>query len=135
VDFVLASGDNHRRGYDEPTAMKQALIMAGVPESRVFCDYAGFTTLDSIVRAKRVFGQDAVTVISQQFHNERAIYLADHCGLDAVGYNAPDVPTTAATRLVYLREIASRIRAVWDVHVAHRQPHFLGDPVQIAARE
>jgi vancomycin permeability regulator SanA len=132
VEFLLASGDNHRRGYDEPTAMKQALVAAGVPAARVFCDYAGFTTLDSVLRAKKVFGQDAVTIVSQRFHNERALYFADHCGLSAVGYNATDVPTTAATRLTYLREFGSRTKAVWDVHITHRQPHFLGNRVQIS---
>lgn len=56
VDYLIVSGDNHRKSYDEPTDMKCALLRAGVPENRIFCDYAGFRTLDSVVRAKAVFG-------------------------------------------------------------------------------
>ncbi len=63
---------------------------AGVPEDRVTCDYAGFRTLDSVMRAKEVFGLDAFVVVSQPFHNERAIFLARAKGIDAAGFNAGD---------------------------------------------
>jgi SanA protein len=130
VEYLLVSGDNHVAGYDEPTDMKLALVALGVPAERIVCDYAGFTTLDSIVRAKEVFGQAAVTIISQKFHNERAIYLARTHGLEAVGFNAEDVGLRRGLK-TYVREAASRVKAVWDVNVWRRQPKFLGEPVRI----
>jgi SanA protein len=91
ADYFLVSGDHHIATYDELTAMKNYLIAAGVPADRIVCDYAGFRTLDSIIRAKKVFGQSRITVVSQRFHNERAIFLAQHHGIDAIGFNAQDV--------------------------------------------
>jgi SanA protein len=132
IDYILVSGDNHRQGYDESSDMKQALVERGVPSERIICDYAGFSTLDSIVRSKEVFGQQAITVISQRFHNERAIYIAKACGVDAVGYNAKDVKLKWAAK-TYLREIASRVKAIWDVRIVMRQPKFLGNRIVIGA--
>ena len=91
VKYILVSGDNHIKGYDEPTDMKNALIAAGVPESKIYLDYAGFRTLDSMERALKVFGQKKVIVVSQRFHNERAIYLGEHFGMTVYGLNAKDV--------------------------------------------
>ena len=130
VEYLLVSGDNRFRAYDEPTEMKKALVTKGVPAAKIVCDYAGITTLDSVVRAKAVFGQDAVTIVSQRFHNERAIYLARAFGIDATGYNAPDVPVTAAPR-TYIREILSRQRAWLDANILRRQPRHLGPLVAI----
>src|SRR5215813_943272 len=90
IDYFLVSGDNHVRGYDEATDMKDALLQAGVPPHRIYSDCAGFRTLDSIVRARDVFGIREMTVISKEFHNQRAIFLASHHGVDAIGYNAQD---------------------------------------------
>jgi uncharacterized protein YijF (DUF1287 family)/vancomycin permeability regulator SanA len=132
VDYILVSGDNHRQGYDETSDMKQALVELGVPPGRIVCDYAGFSTLDSIVRSKEVFGQRAITIISQRFHNERAIYLAKAYGMEAVGYNADDVQLKWAAK-TYLREIGARVKAIWDTKIARRSPRFLGEPVVIGA--
>ena len=76
VKWLLVSGDNGRKNYDEASGMQQALIAKGVPAKVIFCDYAGFSTLDSVVRAKKVFGENHITIISQEFHNQRAIWLA-----------------------------------------------------------
>ena len=81
ISFVLASGDNGSIYYNEPDTIKKDLIAAGIPEDKIFLDYAGFRTLDSMVRAKTVFGLDAATIISQEFHNERAIFIAGFKGL------------------------------------------------------
>ena len=132
VDYLLVSGDNRRHSYDEPTMMKEALIARGVPSDRVVCDFAGLTTLDSVVRAKAVFGQPQITIVSQRFHTERAIYLARAYGIDAVGYNARDVPLPAAPR-TYTRELLSRVRAVLDANILHRQPRHLGGPIVIGS--
>lgn len=128
---LIVSGDNHHEGYDEPTDMKEALIAAGVPENKITCDYAGFRTLDSVVRAKKVFGQERITIVSQPFHNERAIYLARCNGIDAIGLNAEDVKFEWALK-IYIREAFARVRAVLDVNVLHTQPHFLGEPMKVA---
>ena len=130
IDVILVSGDNHIRGYDEATDMKNALIGMGIPSGKILCDYAGFTTLDSIVRAKEVFKQNAVTIISQKFHNERAIYIAQHEGMSAVGYNAQAVELKLALR-IYLREFCSRMKVIWDVKIIGRKPKFLGEPIEI----
>ena len=88
ISFIIVSGDNGSKTYDEPTDFKKDLIKAGIPNNKIFLDYAGFRTLDSVVRVKEIFGQTSITIISQQFHNERAIYLANHFGIKAIGFNA-----------------------------------------------
>jgi SanA protein len=130
VDYLLVSGDNHTRGYDETTDLRNALIEQGVPADKIYADYAGFRTLDSVVRAKEVFGQTEVTIISQQFHNQRAIFIANHRGLDAIAFNAPDVDSyeSFGTRV---REQFARVKAVLDIYVLNKQPHFLGEKVTI----
>jgi SanA protein len=132
VEYLVVSGDNHVRGYDEPQDMKNGLIEAGVPAARIYCDYAGFRTLDSIVRVREVFGQTSVTVISQEFHNRRAIFIARHRGVDAIGFNAADVDTydNFATRC---REAVARANMLLDIFVIRRAPKFLGKKVEIPA--
>ena len=130
ISKVLVSGDNHRKDYDEPTEMKQALIAAGVQDSDIVLDYAGFRTYDSMVRAKKVFGQDSVTVISQEWHNERAIYIAHHIGLDAIAYNAKDVVLRSTKVKLAIREYFARVKMAVDLLFEH-DPHFLGEPIVI----
>lgn len=91
VDFILISGDNSRKEYDEPSTMKEDLVEMGIPSEKIYLDYAGFRTLDSVVRCKEIFGQHSITVISQKLHNERAIFIAKRKGIEAVGFNAHDV--------------------------------------------
>lgn len=128
VKAVIVSGDNGTRGYDEPTEMKRVLVRLGVPEVKIVCDYAGFRTLDSVVRAKEVFGQSRFIVVSQRFHNERAIYLARAFGIDATGLNAADVPVALSIK-TFLREKLACVKAVLDVNALHTQPKFLGEKV------
>lgn len=130
VEYLLVSGDNGTKSYDEPTAMKAALVRAGVPDDRVVLDFAGFRTLDSVVRAREVFGQTRITIVSQRFHNERAVYLARRHGIAAYGYNAPDVGG-AGGAAVRAREVLARVKAVLDVRVLGTRPRFLGEPVPI----
>ncbi|WOO42074.1 SanA/YdcF family protein [Rubellicoccus peritrichatus] len=132
VEFILVSGDNHRIDYDEPTDMKGALIEKGIPAGRIYCDYAGFSTLDSIVRAKEVFGQSQVVVISQEFHNKRAIFIGEQRGLDVYGYNAAEVGTFISFKTKAREELA-KVKAVIDVWVLGREPRFLGEAVEIGA--
>ena len=130
VSAIVVSGDNSTRDYDEPSDMKSALAAAGIPAVRVHCDYAGFRTLDSVVRMREVFGQSRFIIVSQRCHNERAVFIARSKGLDAAAFNAPGVPLGAAPT-TYLRESLARLKAVLDVEVLGTEPKFLGPPVRI----
>ncbi len=130
ISYILASGDNSRVGYDEPEMMREDLMAKGVPSSKIFLDYAGFRTLDSVVRAKEIFGQSSITFISQQFHNERAICIAAYKGMDAVGYNARGVSLRSGIKVV-IRERLARVKMVLDLLIG-KGPKFLGDPIEIA---
>jgi SanA protein len=124
VRGILASGDNATRYYNEPVAMQKDLVARGVPAEAITLDYAGFRTLDSMVRAKQVFGLDEVLVVSQRFHAARAIFLARQFGLDARGFAAAD-PAHAGYIKVRAREIFARAAAVLDV-LTGQGPRFLG---------
>jgi len=132
VDYLVVSGDNHSTGYDEPRDMKDRLVSMGLPEDRIYCDYAGFRTLDSIVRVHEVFGQTEVTVISQEFHNQRAIFIARNRGVDAIGFNAPEVDAYNSFK-TKCREMVARASMLLDLFVLRRQPNFLGQRVIIPA--
>jgi SanA protein len=130
VEALIVSGDNGSKEYDEATAMKDALVKAGIPEKAIYLDYAGFRTLDSVVRAKEVFGQEAFVVVSQRFHNERAVFLARQRGTQAVGYDAADLRGSRGM-MTHLREYLARVQAVLDVTLLGTQPKFLGEAVVI----
>ena len=130
VKALIVSGDNGTQGYDEPTDMKRVLMQMGVPAEKVVCDYAGFRTLDSVVRAKEVFGQQRMIFVSQRFHNARAIYLAQAFGIEAYGMDAKDVPVALSVK-TFLREKLACVKAVLDVNVLGTQPKFLGEKVSV----
>lgn len=129
IDFVLVSGDNGSVYYNEPTTFKKDLVAGGIPDEKIFLDYAGFRTLDSMYRAKEVFGLDSITVISQEFHNERAIYLAEKKELIAIGFNAKDINGKAGFK-VQTREYLARVKVFVDLFF-NTQPKFYGDKVEI----
>jgi SanA protein len=130
VKHLIVSGDNRTIYYNEPVDMRKALIKEGVPASAITLDYAGFRTLDSVVRCKKVFGQDNVTIISQHFHTFRALFISNSYGLNAIGYVARDVQSQSHYQIT-LREFFARVKAVVEVYVFGRQPKFLGSPEQI----
>ena len=130
VKHLLLSGDNHVAGYDEPTDMAEALMELGVPPSAMTLDYAGFRTLDSVVRAKKVFGQSQITIVTDDFHVARAVFLARHEGLDAVAFCSAKVSTRFSAR-TRVREVGARVKAALDIYVLNTKPHFLGEPIQI----
>ena len=122
VQAILVSRDNSRKAYNEPEDFRRDLVDLGVPND--------FITLDSIVRARKVFGLDSVIVVSQRFHCDRALYLADKVGLDVDGYAARDVGGRQGHK-VRCREALSRAKAFLDLHVLGTQPRFLGEPVPV----
>lgn len=130
VKHLLVSGDNGRKSYDEPTAMRDALIARGVPAKAITLDYAGFRTLDSMARAHAVFGLKRCTIVTDDFHMARSLFLAQAHGLDAVGCPSPPVPWKWSKK-TRLREIASRTMAWLDVCVFRTKPKFYGPPVEI----
>lgn len=131
VDYFIVSGDNHSTDYDESSNMRDSLVIRGVPKEQIFLDYAGFRTLDSVVRSKEIFGQDCITIISQAFHNRRAIYLAKHNGMDAVAFNAKDLMRPRGKWLkIHSRELLARVKMFIDLMV-NRQPRFLGEKVDL----
>lgn len=129
VEYLIVSGDNSRKEYSEPEDMKQALIQAGVPADKIHLDYAGFRTLDSVVRAKEVFGQQAFIVISQPFHNQRAVFLARQKGMDAIAFNARDVSGTNSYK-TRSREWLARVKVFVDLYLG-KEPYFLGEKIAI----
>lgn len=130
VETLIVSGDNRSKWYNEPQKMKAALVAEGVPASRIVCDYAGLRTLDSVVRAKKIFGADKILVVSQRFQNERAIYLAQAHGIEAIGYNAEDVELQAGFK-TKLREVGARVKMWLDVNFLDTAPRHLGEKVEL----
>lgn len=130
IRFILASGDNAHHSYNEPQRMKEALVEAGIPEDAVYLDYAGFSTLDSVLRARAVFGQRSFTIITQRFHAARALYIARGHGVEAVAFTAEDVHASVGLR-TNLREYFARVKALLDVHVLRSRPRYLGHRVWI----
>lgn len=126
--LIIVSGDNGRADYDEPTAMRQSLIQAGVPPSVIFRDFAGFRTLDSVLRAQAIFNMSHIAIISQAGHVRRAVYLARSHGIEAVGIVAGTVPGAAGWRQ-WTRERAAVALAFADIALLQTEPHFYGEPI------
>jgi SanA protein len=126
IKHIIVSGDNSQLNYNEPRDMRKALVKKGVPGSAITLDFAGFRTLDSVVRSKKVFGQNKITIISQKFHNQRALFIADYYEMDAIGYCAID-PENSFFYPTFFREIFARFRAVIDIYILKKSPKFLGE--------
>ena len=133
IDYILVSGDNGSVYYNEPMTFKKELMKKGIPAEVIYLDYAGFRTLDSVIRAKEIFGQEEITIISQQFQNERAIYIAENKGIKAIGFNAKDMEGTNGIKVKF-REYFARTKAFMDI-VFNVQPKFYGEKVPIGIDE
>ncbi|MFV0182859.1 YdcF family protein [Empedobacter falsenii] len=129
VTHFILSGDHGQKDYNEPEAMKQALIKNGIPEHVIYLDYAGFRTLDSMIRAKEIFSQNEFIVVSQEFHNQRAVYIARQNGINAYGYNAKDVNKQAGLK-TNIREYFARTKVFVDSFLGI-QPKFLGEKIDV----
>ena len=130
IRYVLVSGDNRFYTYNEPREMKRELMKMGIPDSSIIMDFAGFRTLDSVVRCKKVFGQSDVTIISQEFHNERALFIAKFYEMNAVAYSAKD-PDPEYSLAINIREYFARTKVFLDLYILHKSPYFLGKSVKI----
>lgn len=132
IEYILVSGDNRMMNYNEPITMRQNLIKLGVPKDKIIMDFAGFRTLDSVIRSSKIFQQDSITIISQEFHNKRALYIAKTHNINAVAFNAKSVSFSYALN-IYIREIFARVKMFIDIYITHTEPHFLGAPEVIPA--
>ena len=132
VEGIIVSGDNRRADYNEPAMMRNDLVRQGVPGEFITMDLAGLRTLDSVFRAHSVFQQNKIIVVSQRFHAQRAVFLAQHFGLDAEAYAAAEPGWNWWIR-VRTREVFARVMACLDIWVLNRKPHFLGpvEPVEL----
>jgi SanA protein len=134
VRHLLVSGDNGQREYNEPVAMRDALVARGVPVSSITLDYAGFRTLDSLVRAREIFGVNRLVVVTDDWHQPRTLFLASAAGLDAVGACSVDVPWQIS-KMTRVREWLSRVKAVADIYVLRTKPKFLGGKIALPIAE
>jgi SanA protein len=121
VHSLLLSGNGLVPGRCEPEQMRSELIARGIPDGALKLDNGGIRTLDSIVRAKRVYGLNQLTIVSQEFHNRRALFFCRAYGIDAVGFNAEDVPSYEAPRTL-LREFLARVDAVLEITLLRPAP-------------
>ena len=128
---LLVSGPNGSHGPDQ---FKRDLVDRSVPPQYITLDQSGGRTLDSVVRAKEVFGQSSMVVVSQRFHCERAMYLADRHGVDLVGFAARDVGGLPGLRARY-RETLARVKAFLDLHILRTGPQTLSHPVTVKLRK
>ncbi len=126
IQYLLLSGDNRFFSYNEPREMRRELIRMGIPDSVIVLDFAGFRTFDSVVRGNKVFKLQRFTIISQRFHNARALYIARHFGIEAIGFNAQDPPEDFTLK-VRIREYLARAKMMLDLYILRQQPYFLGD--------
>ena len=134
VKHLILSGDNRRAGNDEPTDMRNALAKHGVPASATTLDYAGFRTLDSFARAQEVFGVRKLTIITDDFHVERALLLARHYGIDAAAFPSQPVPFRWSKK-TRLREIAARGKALLDLYVLGTKPQSRGPRITLPVED
>ncbi|MGV8924573.1 MAG: outer membrane permeability protein SanA [Ewingella sp.] len=130
VKYLLLSGDNAQQSYNEPMTMRRDLMAAGIPASDIVLDYAGFRTLDSIVRTRKVFDTNDFIIITQRFHCERALYIALHMGIQAQCFAVPSPKDILTVRI---REIFARLGALTDLYILKREPRFLGPLIPIPA--
>jgi SanA protein len=129
IKYVIISGDNGHINYNEPKSMRTDLINSGIDSANIYLDFAGFRTFDSMIRLREIFGQNAVTVISQRFHNERAIYIASKENIAAIGFNATDLNNSNGLK-IQIREKFARVKVFLDF-LFGTKPKFLGEKIQI----
>lgn len=130
ANYFIASGDNSVSYYNEPQDMKKALVLQGIPADHITLDYAGFRTFDSVVRSKKIFGQDSIIIVTQEFHCYRALFISNYYGMHAVAFATGGVPEGHSPWTLF-REYLARCKAVIDLYVLRKKPKFLGKTIKI----
>lgn len=124
IKHIIVSGDNRTIYYNEPRDMYEALVSLNVPKDAITLDFAGLRTLDSIIRADSIFGQKQFTIVTQDFHCYRSLFIANYYNLDVVAYSADQKEALPLSLAV--REVLARFAAVLDLYVWHKSPAILG---------
>lgn len=127
---ILMSGDHGRTNYDEVNVMKQYALDEGIPEADIFMDHAGFSTYESMYRAKEIFGVDKMIIVTQKYHLSRALYIANKLDIEAYGV-ASDYRTFGGQFPRDCREVLARVKDVFTV-IFKPKPTFLGDSIPIS---
>lgn len=126
IEHILVSGDNATKYYNEPKEMKKELVKRNIPSQKITCDFAGFRTLDSIIRAKEIFELSEFIIVSDDFHVPRAIFSAEAKGIPVIAYSSGAVPFKYSARSRF-RENLARVKAVFDLYLFKTEPKFLGN--------
>jgi SanA protein len=126
VRYLILSGDNSSQYYNEPSDMKAALLKKGVPGDAMTLDYAGHNTFASVLRVKKLFNQDSITIISQSFHSARALFISRHYKIPAIAFAARDVPLDYGVRTM-LREYLARPKALMDIYLLNKDEVLFGE--------
>ncbi|WP_264553372.1 vancomycin high temperature exclusion protein [Flavobacterium sp. N2038] len=129
INKILLSGDNGRDEYDELTVMKNYCYNHGVDTTKIFIDYAGFDTYSTMYRAKHIFKIKRATLVSQEYHLNRAIYIGQKLGIKSAGYSA-NHGEYLGYKYVTFREYGSIFKSFFDV-IRNREPRFLGGEINI----
>jgi len=135
IKAILVSGDNGTKYYDETTTMYDDLVKAGIPAKYITKDYAGFRTLDSVVRAEAIFDLKEYIIISQRFHLERALLIAKAKGQNVLGFAAKDIPGTDAAMKMKFREYFARAKAFLDLYILGTDPKFYGKKEKVTYKK
>lgn len=125
IKHIIVSGDNNTKYYNEPKEMRDALLDFGIPYRSITLDYAGFRTLDSIVRCKEIFGQERIIIITQRFHSYRAVFIGDFYGMETVAIAARNLPLSRSLKM-QLREALARSKAIIDLYILKESPRIMG---------
>ena len=127
---LLMSGDHGREEYDEVGAMKNYAIENGVPSENVFMDHAGFSTYETVYRAKEIFQSDKVIIVTQEYHLYRALYIAEQFGMEAYGVSA-DLNRYAGQSMRDFREVLARCKD-WAMCIFKPEPTYLGEAIPVS---
>jgi SanA protein len=130
VQKIIMSGDHGRIDYDEVNQMRKYAENLGVPPEDIFMDHAGFSTFDSMYRARQIFMVDTAVVVTQSYHLPRAVYAARALGIEAAGVSA-DRQLYAGYKYYTLREIPARLKIFAQIHLLHAKPRFLGEVIPV----
>ena len=127
---LLMSGDHGREEYDEVGAMKNYAIENGVPSENVFMDHAGFSTYETMYRAKEIFKAEKVIIVTQEYHLYRALYIAERLGMEAYGVSA-DLNRYAGQSMRDFREVLARCKD-WAMCIFKSEPTYLGEAIPVS---
>ncbi|MBO5407821.1 MAG: YdcF family protein [Clostridia bacterium] len=131
AENIIVSGDHGTKDYNEVNAMKTYLVKKGIPQKHIFMDHAGFSTYDTVYRAKDIFQVEQALIVTQTEHLYRALYVANALGLSAVGISAGDYGDSLK-QTQRIREVFARVKAFLQCEILHPEPEFLGDPIPVS---